>query len=145
MSKRGVEELRRENAELRGVLQKYTQDPDYCRSRFAQIDLLHDQRAHDRLKIAGLQKRLAFYEDNPNGPTGRDSTLHAIEEMRAAADVVHLSVGAEGHTGAWYCSVSRKGPPPLSAYAMGDSAESVLTDVLAKVRDWPATPPTATP
>ena len=54
--------LKAENAELAGVIEKYGDDPGYARSRFRQIDLLHDQRAHDRLKIDGLQKRVAKLE-----------------------------------------------------------------------------------
>ena len=65
-------------------------------------------------------------------------SLVAVGTMRAlGADVVHLSVGAAGHAQPWYCSASRKGPPPLSAYAVGASPAEVTAKVLDAVRAWP--------
>ncbi len=47
--------------ELEALLREYGDDPDYGRSRFKEIDLLKDQRAHDRLKIQGLEAKLDRY------------------------------------------------------------------------------------
>lgn len=60
-----LNEESREIAELRGIIKKYGDNPDYARSRFAEIDLLHDQRAHDKLKIAALEKRLEALSEGP--------------------------------------------------------------------------------
>jgi hypothetical protein len=54
-----VREAAAEIEELRGVVKEYGDDPDYARSRFREIDLLKDQRAHDRLKIDSLTKEVA--------------------------------------------------------------------------------------
>lgn len=58
-----IERLRAENEELRSILKEYESDPDYARSRFREIDLLKDQRAHDRLKIQGLRARVEETEE----------------------------------------------------------------------------------
>ena len=51
-----MQALREENNELRGIISAYEADVDYARSRFRQIDLLRDQRIHDRLKLQSLEK-----------------------------------------------------------------------------------------
>lgn len=94
------------------------------------VEVGHEQRAASNGQAA-LDLR-------PTPHTPSASNEPSIGEMRAAgADVVHLSVGAAGHARPWYCSASRKGPPPLSECAVGDSADEAANTVLAKVRGWP--------